>query len=164
MSAPLGDQPPSDARIVAPWINFRHVLAAIIGGIFIYAGVLKVAAPVAFARDISNFHILPWGVGVRLAFYLPWLEIISGGALLVTALRAGATAILTGLTVVFIGATIAARLRGIDVNCGCFGAASKDLSFGWHLALDFAVLGALILLWSCQPAATRDWRVVTSRV
>ena len=137
------------------WVGLRYIVAIVVGAIFVYAGALKAADPVAFARDISNFHILPWPIGVRLAFYLPWLEIICGLTLLLRWFRSGATAILTALTAVFIGATIVARLRGIDVNCGCFGSASKDLTFGWHLAIDFAILGALILLWSLQRARAR---------
>lgn len=138
--------PRSLGALRAVGVNFRPGVAAVIGGLFIYAGVLKVGDPAAFAKDISNFHLLPWPLGVALALYLPWLEMICGAALFVGRLRFGAVAILTALTGVFIGATIAARLRGIDVNCGCFGSASKDLTFGWHLAIDFAILGGLVLL------------------
>ena len=31
-----------------------------VGGIFIYAGVLKVLDPVQFANDIDNYKTLPW--------------------------------------------------------------------------------------------------------
>ena len=128
-------------------VDFRPAIAATVGGLFIYAGWLKVADPAAFARDISNFHLVPWTVGVAMSFYLPWLEMICGAALFLGRVRAGAIAILTLLTAVFIGASVIARLRGINVNCGCFGSASKDMTFGWHLALDFAILMALLLLW-----------------
>jgi hypothetical protein len=128
-------------------VDFRPGVAAAVGGLFIYAGWLKVCDPAAFARDISNFHLVPWTVGVAMAFYLPWLEMFCGAALFLGRVRAGAIAVLTALTALFIGASVIARLRGIDVNCGCFGSASKDMSFGWHLALDFAILAALAVLW-----------------
>jgi hypothetical protein len=48
---------------------------------------------------------------------------------------------------VFVVATIIARARGLDISCGCFGHASKYLSFAWHLVLDFLLLGGLVLLW-----------------
>ena len=129
-------------------VDFRPGVAAAVGGIFIYAGVLKVPDPAAFAKDISNFHLVPWPLGVALAFYLPWLEILCGAALFIGWKRTGAIALLTALTAIFIAATVIAYARGIDVNCGCFGKASANLSFGWHLALDFAILAALLLLWS----------------
>ncbi len=146
------------AGAMAPaWpVALRYVVVAGLAVIFIYAGALKVADPVAFGRDISNFHILPWPIGVRLAFYLPWLEILCGAALCSRSFRSGAVVILTALTAIFIGATLAARLRGIDVNCGCFGSASKDLTFGWHLAIDFAIFAGLIALWYWQARRRRE--------
>jgi hypothetical protein len=58
----------------------------------------------------------------------------------------GAVLILTGLTIVFIVASIAAKARGLDISCGCFGHASQGWSFGSHMALDFALLGILVAL------------------
>lgn len=124
-----------------------RVAAFIIGGLFIYAGVVKVLDPVEFAGDIDNYKVLPWPVGVRLAFYLPWLEILCGLALITGILYRGGVFILTALMFVFIVATIVAKARGLDISCGCFGHASQYLSFAWHLALDFLLFGGLLLLW-----------------
>jgi putative oxidoreductase len=127
----------------APSTILWRVLAIIIGALFVYAGALKAWDPVRFAGDIENYHILPWAVSVRLAFYLPWLEIICGLALIFRRLYSGALAILLSLMLVFIGATIAAKMRGIDISCGCFGHVSDQLSFAWHMVLDFAILAGL---------------------
>ena len=124
-----------------------RLLAIIIGALFVYAGVLKVWDPVRFAGDIQNYHVLPWAVNVRLAFYLPWLEIICGLALIFRRLYSGALALLLALLLVFIGASIAAKARGIDISCGCFGHVSDQLSFAWHLVLDFAILAGVVALW-----------------
>src|SRR5689334_5410957 len=90
-----------------------RILSVIIGGVFVYAGVLKVLDPVQFGIDIDNYKMLPWFVSVRLAFYLPWLEILCGLALIVGFLYRGGLSILTLLVLVFIGATIAAKARGL---------------------------------------------------
>jgi uncharacterized membrane protein YphA (DoxX/SURF4 family) len=124
-----------------------RILAFIIGGLFIYAGAIKVLDPVGFAGDIDNYKTLPWPVGVRLAFYLPWLEIFCGLALITRVLYRGGVFILTVLMSVFIVATIVAKMRGLDISCGCFGHASQYLNFAWHLALDFLLLGGLLFLW-----------------
>jgi putative oxidoreductase len=126
---------------------FWRVVAFIIGGLFIYAGAVKVIDPVEFARDIDNYKMLPWQIGVGLALYLPWLEILAGLALITRVLYRGGVFILTVLMAVFVVATIIARARGLDISCGCFGHASKYLSFAWHLVLDFLLLGGLVLLW-----------------
>ena len=123
-----------------------RIIDLIIGGIFIYAGAIKVLDPVQFANDIDNYKILPWTIGVGLAFYLPWLEILCGLALILRRLYLGGLSILTALVVVFLVATIAAKARGLDITCGCFGHASQNWSFSSHLALDLAILGALLAL------------------
>ena len=123
-----------------------RILDFIIAAVFIYAGVLKILDPAQFAHDISNYRILPWTLSVALAFYLPWLEIFCGFALVVRFLYRGALSILTVLIVVFTLATIAAKARGLDITCGCFGHASQHWSFPAHLATNLAILVALLVL------------------
>jgi putative oxidoreductase len=136
-----------------PW----RIVALIIGGIFIYAGVVKIFDPVGFANDIDNYKILPWPLTVRLAFYLPWLEILCGLAVILGLLYRGGLLILTMLVSIFIIASVIAKARGLDITCGCFGHASKNWSFTTHLVLDFAILIALSALWiSNRTSATRE--------
>jgi hypothetical protein len=152
-----------------------RILDFIIGGLFIFAGLVKVvdflplnlqhtnlhdfmsetrtfveqmqlANPRHFAVDIDNYKILPWGIALNLAFYLPWLEMLCGVALIVRRLYRGALLILTALVFVFIAVSILAKARGIDITCGCFGHVSKNWSFTTHLAVDFAILAALVTL------------------
>ena len=125
-----------------------RILDLIVAGVFIYAGALKAVDPLRFAYDIDNYKILPWPVGVCLAFYLPWLEILSGLALIARRLYLGGLSILTILVVVFIGATVGAKVRGLDITCGCFGHVSKNWSFSGHMALDLSLLAVLIALWA----------------
>ena len=128
-----------------------RAIAILIGGLFVYAGAVKIIDPVEFARDIDNYKMLPWQPSVWLALYLPWLEILCGLALITRILFRGAVFIVTGLMIVFIVASIVAKARGLDVSCGCFGHASQHLNFTWHLVLDFLLLGGLLLLWR-RPA------------
>ena len=148
----------TSTHVQSPFMNLEHhesssrsivwmILAVIVGGIFIYAGASKISDPMHFARDIQNFRIVGWPIAIRLAFYLPWVEIMAGLALVAGVLRHGALAILTGLTIVFIAITISAQARGINVDCGCFGKASAGMSFAKHMVIDFAILAALVALW-----------------
>jgi len=150
-SSTLSFQPSTIPRFV------RRIAEFIVGGIFIYAGVIKALDPIRFASDIDNYKILPWAIGVRLAFYLPWLEIFCGLALIARRLYLGGLSILTVLTSIFIVATIAAKIRGLDITCGCFGHASKNWSFTGHLLLDLAIFAGLTALWiSNRISATRE--------
>src|SRR5438105_11418758 len=139
-----------------PSINFLWwIIGLIVAGIFIYAGAIKALDPVQFANDIDNYKILPWPISVALAFYSPWLEIFCGVALVVRLLYRGALSMLTALILVFTLATIAAKARGLDITCGCFGHASQNWSFPAHLAVDLAILAALLALYFKAASGNR---------
>lgn len=131
----------------------------LVSAVFIAAGSIKLFDPTGFASDIANYHVVPWPVGVSVAFYLPWLEILCGVVLLVGAFKGGSVIILTCLTIVFIVATLSAKLRGIDISCGCFGHASHNWTFSAHLAVDLILLALLLLLlrheWQSRLAQRR---------
>jgi len=108
---------------------------------------LSVASPVEFASGIDNFKLVPWPVSVALAFYLPWLEIFCALGLMFRLLYRGALTLLIMLMVVFTVAITAAKVRGLDITCGCFGHASQHWSFPSHLATNLAILAGLVVLW-----------------
>jgi len=140
----------SDERVSTGQIFYWRILDVIVGGIFVYAGVLKALDPVQFANDIDNYKTLPWFVSVRLAFYLPWLEILCGLALIFRFLYRGGLSILIALIVIFIGAIVGARARGLDITCGCFGHATEHWSFPQHMAVDLSIFVALAALVSIE--------------
>src|ERR1700730_10948620 len=133
-----------------------RIVDLIIGVVFIYAGAIKALDPIRFAGDIDNYKMLPWAIGVRLAFYLPWLEMLCGLALSLGFFYRGGLLLLTALTFIFIASSIIAKVRGLDITCGCFGHASKDWSFMTHLAVDFAILVALVTLWISNRAQQQE--------
>ena len=131
----------------------RRMVAIIVGAVFIYAGILKVRDPLRFASDINNYQMIPWSVGVRFAFYLPWLELLCGLALVFHRFFSGAVAITIALLLAFIGATAWARIHGIDVSCGCFGSAGTNLTLTWHLVILGGLFLALVYLWCTRERA-----------
>lgn len=119
----------------------------VLAGLFLYAGVLKALAPAAFAADIANFRLLPLFASGLLAVYLPWLELLAAGALFFRRWRAGAALVLAFLGAVFLGALALARIRGLDITCGCFGhTGSGEGGVSWWLLLRNVGLLALALL------------------
>src|SRR5438046_2088393 len=151
----------STSNIKHPTANvLLRLLDLIVAGIFIYAGAIKALDPVRFASDIDNYKILPWPISVALAFYLPWLEIFCGFALVVRLLYRAALSILTTLILTFTLMTIAAKVRGLDITCGCFGHASQNWSFPSHLATNLAILAALVVLSFKAASGNRPQSVV----
>jgi uncharacterized membrane protein YphA (DoxX/SURF4 family) len=121
------------------------ILRLLAGGVFLVAGVLKVRDPAHFAADIDHFRLLPYFAVAPLALYLPWLEIVCGLAVFVGGSRRSALVLLLVLTVVFIAAITSAWMRGLDIRCGCFGAASTA-PLAYDLAFDLVLFGALFWL------------------
>lgn len=124
-----------------------RLLSVVVGALFVYAGILKALDPAQFALDVQNFRLVPWTADVLIALYLPWLEIVCGGALVIgrAGLR-GALWLITGLMLAFVAAIFSAKIRGLDIACGCFGHGPAH-GFGTALARDFALLavcGALL--------------------
>jgi putative oxidoreductase len=126
---------------------FWRLLAVAVGGLFIYAGALKAWNPAAFATDVFHYRIVPWEVSAAVALYLPWLEIVCGLGLVFRRAVPGSLAILSGLMLVFVGATAAAKLRGIDISCGCFGSSGHSTGFAEILLRDASILLALAFLY-----------------
>ena len=132
-----------------------RLMDVIVGGVFIYAGAIKALDPIRFANDIDNYKVLPWAVSVRLAFYLPWLEILCGIGLIARRLYLGGLSILALLVFIFVTATISAKIRGLDISCGCFGHVSKNWNLPAHLALDLLLFAGLIALWFPEYSRSR---------
>ena len=92
----------------------------LLGGIFIYASLDKIAHPAEFAKAIGNYHVLPFGLENLLALTLPWLELLAGVALITGVMVDGAAIMVIIMNIVFIFAISQALARGISIECGCF--------------------------------------------
>jgi uncharacterized membrane protein YphA (DoxX/SURF4 family) len=128
-----------------PWLTVRVQIA--LGAIFIAAAIPKIADPPAFAHMIHNYRILPdWAVNAA-ALWLPWIEILSGAALVLGIVRRAAAALVGLLLLVFVGGISINLARGNPVQCGCFDVhaaeKSRDERLGemrWVIARDAALL------------------------
>ena len=119
-------------------ILFRLVL----GGVFIYASLDKIANPAEFAKAIGNYHVLPFGLENLLALFLPWLELLTGILLIAGIMVDGATILIISMNIVFIFAISQALARGISIECGCFSVSTEGGSnIGFQTILrDFVYL------------------------
>ena len=132
------------------WVSAALRLA--LGGVFLWAGVLKAMAPTALLADVENYRILPDLPSVLIALYLPYLEIVCGLALWCRRLERGAVALMGAMMAVFVIALASAWLRGLDIECGCFGSGGGHAAYGMTLGRDVAILAALAFLWKSPTA------------
>ncbi len=102
--------------------NFLLLAARIIlGFIFVFAAVSKAAEPESFAQAIANYKLLPDFLINISAIVLPWIELSAGLLLLFGISVKENSAILSGLLIIFIAAIFISLLRGLDIDCGCYG-------------------------------------------
>lgn len=126
-----------------------------LGGVFIYAGYTKVINPLQFAVAVEDYRLLsPQGV-IWTIKLLPWLEIVLGVSLLIGPKIRYTAAVAGGLLAFFIGIMVLSHLRGLEVDCGCFGMGEKISPF--TLVRDSLLMLPAIFLVSQPWMEARDW-------
>jgi len=122
-------------------------LRIVLGAIFIYAAYLKLHESWRlFAMDIDAYGVLPSnGIWLELvARTLPWLEAALGVWLIAGFWLRGSATLAAAMMLGFIGLMTWARLKGLNINCGCFGTGEK---ISWITMLrDGSLLAAALLL------------------
>lgn len=121
-----------------------------IAGMFGWAAVIKIRDPAAFFSALGTYHLLPAEAAAIVSLWLPWAELVGAAAIFWPRHRAGALWALQLLTVAFCAVLGQAWLRGLDINCGCFGgsASVRGAAYLAYLGRDFLLGGAIaLLLW-----------------
>ncbi len=138
--------------LAAPWVT--TVFRIIVGGLFIYAGVVKILDPLSFAENVHNYRLVGRTLSFFTALYLPWLEAVAGSFLVVGLLRRASSGIISALLAFFIVLTVITMIRGINVDCGCFGALSRKAGLGLLVEDGIMLLMSLHVLFA-PPARPR---------
>jgi uncharacterized membrane protein YphA (DoxX/SURF4 family) len=124
------------------------VVRGVLGAIFVVAGASKVGHAAEFAQQIAAFRLLPQPVIAPMALLLPFLEILLGGYLVIglfTRIAAWSAAL---LLLVFDAAIASAVVRGMTLNCGCFGTHDSTVTSWAEVARDaiFVLLAVFVAL------------------
>ena len=131
------------------------VLRLIVGGVFVYAGYLKLIEPWAlFAMGIDSYHLVPFRFVEPLARTLPAAEVALGIWLAVGYWSRIPSTLISLLLLVFFGAMVHAKLAGQQIDCGCFG--PGDPISKWTLLRDGSLLAAsLFVRWFAYRGSPR---------
>jgi len=136
----------------------RLTLAAV----FLAAAYGKLRDPYAFAVSIHAYRLVPPAWASVSAVVMPAVETVAAIALASGLLWRGGAVILGGLLAVFLVALSQAILRGIDIDCGCFGKGSSPVSF-WLIARNYGlILCALLPLALDRLRAGRERAVLSA--
>jgi uncharacterized membrane protein YphA (DoxX/SURF4 family) len=132
-------------------------LRLILGSVFIYASVYKVAEPAEFARSIYNYRMLPEETINLMAIIMPWLELVCGILIIIGAFVRGSAALIGLMLVVFIIAISSALARGLDISCGCFKVGEGGRLVGLETLIEdiLMVAAVAVILAFGSPAISR---------
>lgn len=97
------------------------VFRIIVGGIFLISGLAKISDPIRFMLTLREFRLFPEIIISSTAIYLPWLEFVLGLFILLGIMYRTSSLILAFLNLSFTLAILSLIIRGIEVDCGCFG-------------------------------------------
>ncbi len=123
-------------------------ISLILAAVFIYAGVDKLRDPPQFADAVAAFGILPTIFVSPFALGLPVFEVLCGLLMLISPARRVAALAVTLVTAMFFAALASALLRGLTLDCGCFGAGAPSRPRMWlEAALDIALCSGALLVY-----------------
>ena len=122
------------------------VLRLALGLVFLAAAWDKIADPMAFAKIVRNYQILPDTLIAGVALVLPWIEVVVGMCLLTGFLSRGASLSAMLMMAVFLAAMAWAQHKGISTQCGCFTVKADDAISVRTFLRDGSILALALLV------------------
>ena len=105
--------------------NVTVIARIILGAVFLFSCIGKIADPTAFAAIVANYQLLPPPLVSTTAVIFPWIEALCGLALIFGRFEKGAALLVSLMMVVFTGLTLYNGYRGLNIACGCFSLSAK---------------------------------------
>ena len=100
----------------------------ILGVTFIYASYNKILAPAEFAKLVYGYDLFPHETINLISITIPFIELISGIALITGIYTRAAALIIIGMLIAFIISISINVIRGHEFDCGCFSAEQKGFA------------------------------------
>jgi uncharacterized membrane protein YphA (DoxX/SURF4 family) len=125
----------------------RLLLRLSLAALFLFAAVSKLIDPSLFAQQIANYQLTPWPVTAVISVFLPALEFCVGICLLLGRWESGALVWGAIMLAIFSGALLSAIVRGLSIDCGCFGRSVENTGTLWPLIRNLVLLAVTAVLW-----------------
>lgn len=158
MSMETADQQsPSRWASAQPWVSLLARLALV--GVMGYAGISKLGAPALSVQSVEAYQLFGDGLNRFIGYTLPFFEISLALLLLVGLATRYVSAVVGLVMIVFIAGIISAWVRGLNIDCGCFGTGGQvapgETDYGTAIARDvgFLVLAGIVMVWPRSPFA-----------
>lgn len=117
-------------RIRSLLVALALPLRVYLGLVFLWACWYKIVDPYEFALSIATYDILPLGLINLMAITLPWIELITGLALIASLWTRPAALAVAGMMLMFLAALAIALSKDLQMSCGCFASAEAGDEIG----------------------------------
>ena len=97
------------------------VIRIILAFTFLLAAIPKIVDPAGFALDISHYDIFPKIFINIIAITVPWIEMLIAISILFYVFDKGGILLVNLMLLAFLMLLGQALIRGLDIDCGCFG-------------------------------------------
>lgn len=112
----------------------------ILGAVFVYASIEKIAFPGEFVAIVKDYRMIPDQYAPVVAAVLPWLELTLGILLIAGLFIKESAGLISVLLLAFMISLIMKSRDGVVDNCGCFGIASGSQKLISLLVRDMALM------------------------
>lgn len=108
--------------------RFLFLARFILGLVFLYASFGKIMDPKAFSENLMAYHIFDSPLAIKyVAVTLPWVEWFCGIFLILGVFVRSMAVLSSLLLLIFLLSMASALVRGLEINCGCFGSAHETI-------------------------------------
>ena len=150
MTAHTSTRPGRSLTGLTAWAGLAARL--VVGGVWIYAGLLKLPDPEASVTAVRAYQLLPADLADVVGRVLPTVEVVVGVCLLLGVLTRAFGGVSALMQLAFIVGIASVWSRGIAISCGCFGDGGPDpdafSKYPWEIARDLGLLAlSLYVAW-----------------
>lgn len=139
----------------APWVG--TVARLVTGGVWLVAGAIKLPDPYESVQAVRAYEVLPEAITPTVGHLLPIVEVVIGACLVLGVLTRINAAASAALFAVFIAGIVSVWVRGIEIDCGCFGGGGAEEGassrYPWEIARDAGLM--LLSVWLVVRPRTR---------
>src|SRR5690348_5323679 len=123
---------------------FALLARLVLGGVWLWAGLAKLPHPNASVSAVRAYQLIPTGTAETVGRVLPMLEIVVGACLVLGLLVRVSGAVSALMLAAFIVGIVSVWVRGIEIDCGCFGSGGPNPNaadkYPWEVARDVGLL------------------------
>ncbi len=131
----VGDpfQKPKGGLVRPLMCGYQFLAGIVLAWFWLRSGLPHITNAYYFLSSIYSYEIVGPTLGVAAAMGLPALQMVLAAGLVTRRFVGGALLLSSLWLTVFAAAQVSALVRGLEIGCGCFGAAERQLIGGRSL-------------------------------